>query len=304
MVRIEKIKFFSNFNNLERIDVGFDKCDKYSFTINNKKYVLKTFDDGNYESKKREVEILNKLQGNDLLIPRVIAFDKADGGYYYILSWIEGKTIKESKPQLSDSDLYNIGKKVGSMISTIHKTDTYNIDLSNNIEKILNRLDKYKNYCFNMENEDKVINFVKENISCLRLQPITIIHGDLTEDNIVVDNDKVGFIDFGSANINYSYYDFHQVQMYNRFFSVPFSVGIIDSYLNQTSVSNHFFEILKVYSAYLSLHKIVWATKLHRNDLVDEMKKRYLTTYSDYNGFEADIPFWYKSFDRQKVKKI
>lgn len=304
MNRIEKIKGFSNWENVEKIDVGFDNCEKYSFVESNKKYVLKIFDEENNEKKKREINILNKLKDTDLLIPKVISYDKVDDWYYYILSWIQGETIKSLKQELDDSILYEIGEKVGSMMATIHKVCTYDVDLSGNVNKILSRLKIYEQYQFNMKNEDKVIDFIRKNIDDLKKQPITMIHGDLTEDNIILKDGKIGLIDFGSANINYAYYDFHQVQMYNRFFSIPFSAAIIDSYLKQTSVNDYFFKILKIYSAYLSLYKIVWAKKMNRMDLVEEMMNRYLTTYDDYKGFEIDVPTWYTDFDRKKVKSL
>lgn len=299
---LEKIKN-QDWIKITKINEGFDKSEKYFFIKDNKKYILKIFGKEQYERKKQEYEIL-QIMNNDLFrnIPKPIKIEKVNAdNYYYILTWVDGNTISNIK---NSDDMYNIGAQLGILMSKIHTKYQCSMDLNKNIDKIMEKLNIYKKYGFKLKNDEYVIKFVQDNVYKLFKQPISIIHGDLTENNIVLNrNNEVGLIDFGSTSINFSYYDFHQVQMYNRFFNILFSVGIIDSYTEIMQPDDIFWECLKIYSAYLSLYKVVWATKQNNNEVVNQMIQRYYSTYEDYLGYSINIPTWYSCNSKKVLHK-
>ena len=85
--------------------------------------------------------------------------------------------------------------------------------------------------------------------------------------------------------------------MYNRFFDVDFSVGIIDGYIKNIDDKELFWLCFKIYAAYLSLYKVVWAHK-YGKDEIEKMKKRYYQTLIDYDLFKNKIPEWYSGYKK------
>lgn len=288
--------------NIKKIEKGFDECTKYSFVKCGKKYIIKKFPKKGLEKKEREFCILKKLQNIDFNKPEPITMGKIDeDNYYFILTWVEGKTLTEFSQGKSEEQLYEIGKKVGEIMLKIHKEQYNNKNLSNKIDKIRNKIHLFKK--LNFVYAGITINYLENNIKKLEQQPKSIVHGDLNQDNIIIDeNGNVGIIDFGNADIDYSYQDAHQIQMYNRFFSIGFSTGVIDGYL-QGKDNQKFWESYKIYSAYYCLSKIIWAKKFKNEALVEDMLNRAKQTVEDFDYFRSNKPIWYERYKEKNIKK-
>lgn len=183
----------------------------------------------------------------------------------------------------------------------IHKERFESKDLSNKIDKIRNKIPLFRK--LNVDYAEIVINFLENNVAKLEQQPKSIVHGDLNQDNIIIDEKgNVGIIDFGNSDIDYSYQDTHQIQMYNRFLSKSLSAGVIDGYL-QGKDNQKFWECYKIYSAYYCLSKIIWAYKFKDAALVEDMLKRAKQTVEDFDYFRSDKPIWYEEYKRKNLKK-
>lgn len=130
-------------------------------------------------------------------------------------------------------------------------------------------------------------------------QPKSIIHGDINPENIIIDDkENIGIIDFGNSDIDYSYQDMHQVQMYTRFLSIEVSAGIIDSYIKMKNI-NYFWKCYKIYSAYYCLSKIIWSEQFNDSSLREDMIKRAKQTIIDFNYFKSEIPQWYIDYKKR-----
>lgn len=132
-------------------------------TVDNK-YILKIYDNINYVN--NMIGIYNYLK--DMYIPQIIAtkdgkyFSKYNNSYIVIYSFLEGTRISEIT---LDNDIELIAKEVRKL----H-------DLTSNKK-------------FNLETIDFADNLKRQ----------SMLHFDLTKDNIFVHGDKVGFIDFDDA---------------------------------------------------------------------------------------------------------
>lgn len=288
----EKIKWDS----ITKINSGYDPCLKFCVYKANKKYLLKIFDKNNLIKKQREYNILSGITDFPFLRPSPIEFGEINNDYhYFLLTWVEGESLESYFKRDSNIDLYSIGCDIGNSIYKFHCYTKMNksIDIISNIKS---KLEKYKEANLNLKDDDVVLSYIYNNIHKLEKQPVSLIHGDLTETNIIINSEnQIGLIDFGNACINYSYYDLHQVQMYNRFFSVDLSVGIIDGYIKNVKDKDFFWECFKIYNAYLSLYKVVWAQKYGKEE-IENMKNRYYQTLIDYNLFKNQIPKWYTEY--------
>lgn len=295
----ERIPKSSLWTNIKKVKGGFDDCTKYCFVKNKQKFIIKIFSKKSLEKKEREFCILQRLQDIDFNKPKPITMGKIDDdNYYYILTWVEGETLTEFAIGKSEDQLYGIGIKVGEIMHKIHEKRFDNKDLSHKIEKMRNKIPLFKK--LNIDYAKTVINFLENNIEKLEQQPKSIVHGDLNQDNIIIDEKgNIGIIDFGNSDIDYSYQDTHQIQMYNRFLSKGLSTGIIDGYLQEKN-NEKFWECYKIYSAYYCLSKIIWAYKFRDPLLIKDMLRRSKQTVEDFDYFTSDKPIWYDEYKRTK----
>ena len=295
---INKLKSKINWDSIKEISEGYDPCYKFCIVKDNKRYLLKVFNKANLDKKQREYNILQNLNNFAFLKPVAIQFEMVDNDYYYfLLTWISGQSLDNyvRNDNSKSINLYNLGYKIGLSLYEFHCANQIKTNIDK-ISRIREKLEVYKNSKFNLKKEDIVLAYIYSNIYKLQRQPVSLIHGDLTETNIIINQkNEIGIIDFGNACVNYSYYDLHQVQMYNRFFSIDLSVGIIDGYIQNVNDTSLFWECFKIYNAYLSLYKLVWAKKYGENE-IKKMTERYYQTLMDYNDFENDIPNWYKQY--------
>lgn len=296
---INKIAESKDWTNIIEINEGFEKTKKYYFLKNNKKYILKIFSTELLEKKKKEYTILKQIQKVKFLKPKPITIKKISGveEYYYILTWIEGVTLTKYVKQKNMKELYRIGRKIGDIISEIHKERFDKADLTSKIRKIENKIPKFKEIKINGVKE--TVDFLEKNYMELIKQPKSIIHGDINPENIIIDDkENIGIIDFGNSDIDYSYQDMHQVQMYTRFLSIEVSAGIIDSYIKMKNI-NYFWKCYKIYSAYYCLSKIIWSEQFKDSSLREDMIKRAKQTIIDFNYFKNEIPQWYIDYKKR-----
>lgn len=300
--RLEKVPGSNLWTNIRKIKEGFDECTKYFFVKDGQKFIIKIFPKKGLEKKEREFCILQRIQDIDFNKPKPITMGKIDeDNYYYILTWVEGKTLTEFAAGKNEEQLYEIGKKVGEIMHKIHEEKFDNKDLRNKIDKIRNKITLFRK--LNVDYAKTVINFLENNIEKLEQQPKSIVHGDLNQDNIIIDEKgNVGIIDFGNSDIDYSYQDTHQIQMYNRFLSKGLSTGVIDGYI-QGKDNQTFWESYKIYSAYYCLSKIIWAYKFKDAALIKDMLRRAKQTVEDFDYFRSDKPIWYEEYKRKNLRK-
>ena len=213
--------------------------------------------------------------------------------FYYLIT--EGNMDKSLLIKLINIYCFNSDLRINT---------TY--DIANELSKIFknaNFLENVQNSRYNWIEEETVICFLENNIEKLEQQPKSIVHGDLNQDNIIIEeNGNVGIIDFGNSDIDYSYQDAHQIQMYNRFLSKGLSAGVIDGYL-QGKDNQKFWESYKIYSAYYCLSKIIWAYRFRDTVLIKDMLRRAKQTVEDFDYFRSDKPIWYEEYKRKKVEK-
>ena len=167
-----KLEKYYNFK-INAIEKNVDSTDGNVYIINckNKKYVAKIYN--NIEHVKSMVDIHKYLINNNLLVPKIISTIEKD---YFI--------------RVNDKYVIVYSFLPGKQISRIIKN---NVIEDKNIIAIAKEIKKLHNVTQNKKFGLQELSFAN------KLQRKSVIHFDLTKDNIFINNEIVGFIDFDDA---------------------------------------------------------------------------------------------------------
>ena len=178
---LEKILKESYEIQINNITKNSDSTDGNVYLIksNNNKYIFKMYN--SLEHTQSMIKLHNFLNENNLYVPRIIPtknkeyYKKYNDNYIVMYSFLEGSQLK-NKIQTIESEAIS---KLAKEIRRLH-------DLTVNVNFNLNTIE------FNIGQE---------------FERKSILHFDLTKDNIFINKDKVGFIDFDDAKFGPSVYD-------------------------------------------------------------------------------------------------
>ncbi|MGM9972769.1 MAG: aminoglycoside phosphotransferase family protein [Clostridiaceae bacterium] len=282
---------------IKKIEYGWSSDEKYYIEDNkNKKYLLRISSGDAYEEKKREFEVIKKFNTLDFQMSRAIDFGYFNEykNVYMLLSWVDGYSLREKLPSLPSLEQYKLGLYAGEILRQIHSipVEPQDVPSVNKIPKKLLQLQSYEASSLRIPNDERAIEFVKNNIDMLCKSSPVYEHGDFHMGNLIyTTNKKVGVIDFNRWECGDRFEEFYKIQSFDVEHSIPFSVGEIQGYFNGEPPID-FWKIQAVYVAHGSLYSIKWAEKFGQED-VDGMTKRCLKAFEDYDNFNLIIPKWY-----------
>lgn len=151
----------------------------YLIESENSKYIFKIYD--NFEHTQSMINLHNFLNENNFYVPKIIPtknkeyYKKYDDNYIVMYSFLEGSQLKDIIQTVDNKTISKLAKEIRRM----H-------DLTDDLSLNLNTIN---------------FNIVKE------FERKSILHFDLTKDNIFINKDKIGFIDFDDAKFGPSIYD-------------------------------------------------------------------------------------------------
>ncbi len=178
---LEKIIKESYEIQINNITKNFDSTDGNVYIIksNNNTYIFKMYN--SLEHTQSMIKLHNFLNENNLYVPRIIQtknkeyYKKYNDKYIVMYSFLEGSQLKDIIQTVDNKTILKLAKE----IRRLH-------DLTENVTFNLKHID------FNLETEFK---------------RKSILHFDLTKDNIFINKDEIGFIDFDDAKFGPSVYD-------------------------------------------------------------------------------------------------
>lgn len=224
IVSIFKQRLHEEVINISDCSHGIEQTVKIVETQKNK-YIIKFLRKGNELMIYRENFVCSHLKIK--LLPKIILKDQT----FLIETFIEGETLNKAKPQ--NINFYNT---LGKTLKKIHKIKMSGfgelmangkgkqLSPAQHIEFLLKEnlplLSKIKT--FDKKLLQHTENFIYNNISLFDSDKSVLLHFDLTDDNILVKNNKlVGIIDFGDAGCGPKEYDLAKIYIENpnRIFS-------------------------------------------------------------------------------------
>lgn len=296
MSTIDKIKEKYKIKKITPLLKGWSKDIKYILEDRNlNRYLLRISDISLFEKKKKQFELLKKLELLNINCSRAIEFGTLDDDKVYIvLSYLEGQDAKEIISKLTNLDAYNLGFDAGKTLKKLH-------DISIPIQdktwweryqvKMVSKIDNILKCIYRIPMQEEIVEFYKSNAYLMKNRPLLFSHGDYHLGNMVFKNGKLGIIDFDKNTIADPYDEF-KPYCWNTIESEYFETGLINGYFND-QVPDDFFRILKFYTAESLISHLPWAVTYGEEE-IKTAKFVAEQVMIWYNNFKLDIPTWYK----------
>ena len=295
---IKDIKGFEEWEVIQPIHKGWSEDLKF-FIENRKgeKFLLRLSKIDYFEKKKLEYENLFLVAELGVNMSKPVSFGICSGGsmVYELLTWLEGKEAIDVLPSLSKEEQYNYGLKAGKILQKMHKLkpqtkkEAWESRYKRKIDIVIKA---YKQSGKTIENDEVIIDYIRENESYLKNRPITFQHGDFHLGNMLITPDgDLGIIDFNRS----SYGD--PWEEYDRFIftwkhSIDFALGQIHGYFD-SNVPDDFFKLMSLYNARNLIASVPWSITFGNQEL-EETFENIRLVYESYDGFKIYIPNWYR----------
>lgn len=285
---------------VKKVEAGWSSDVKYYvLDAHNREYMLRLSDISQDQSKRIEFERIQNFNTLDFEMSRAVEFGTCNAGsmVYMLLTWVAGESLESSLKVLSEQKQYELGIKAGKILKAIHDLPTIEVvDVLAKKEKMLEKLARYERCGYRVEQDDKIINYIKSHLDDLNDLKAVMNHGDYHVGNLILTSDfEVGVIDFNRMQVSDHIEDFYKVQSFNVEVSIPFSIGQIHGYF-QGNPSEEFWKVLALYNAYAALNSITWATKFGQEE-IEGMIRRCRQTMKDYDSFTQVVPRWYVTLE-------
>ena len=235
----EDIKNSSDWQSVDKVSKGWSSDSKYFIkTKEGKMLLLRISDMEQYETKKKEYEIVEKYSKLGFLMSQPIDFGICNNGknVYMLLTWIEGKDLEEVLSDLTEEQQYQLGRQAGKILKKIHSIDVDINDIPKDTKKSkkLQQLSRYEESHVRIDGDEIAIKYVKENIDLIWKEKPVYMHGDYHPGNLIyTDNGLIGVIDFNRWEVGDPYEEFYKLESFGIENSIPYCIGQIDAYFDE-----------------------------------------------------------------------
>ncbi len=305
--------------------IGFEQlCDKYKiiavepllkgwsrdkkYILRNsegEKYVLRLSNNDLYEKKKNQFDLLKKIELLGLNCSRPIEFGtKTDGTVYTLLSYLEGENGKTAVAALTDEEAYRLGVEAGNCLRKLHSIDIPMQEFTwwdRYLEKMPRKIAALNACEYKLPMQSAILDYYEKHYKIIKDRPLVLCHGDYHLGNMIVNNGKIGIIDFDKNGIADPYDELNPFCC-NVMVSEYFETGLINGYFDN-SVPNGFWSVLKFYTAESLISHLPWSVKFGQQ----EIKTAYEVADNQmkwYGNFELEVPTWYKEIYIKESKYI
>ena len=290
---MEKIKIVTK----TPIEKGWSGDKKYCITDDkNQKYLLRISPKLQYERKKQEFSLMEKVAelGVPMCIP--LEFGVCDEGVYSIQSWINGCDLEDITLELSEEEQYKYGYESGQILKKIHSisspsgTEDWEIYFNRKIDR---KIKMYEECSLKYENGQIFVDYVNSHRHLLKDRPKTYQHGDYHVGNMMVGIDKkLYIIDFNRNDFGDPWEEFNRIVWCAQ--SMPwFATGMVDGYF-ENNIPHLFWELLALYISSNTLSSLPWAIPFGQKE-IDVMINQANDILKWYDNMNTVVPIWYKT---------
>jgi len=295
---MKDIKNYETFVRIEPVNKGLSDDKKYYIeTVNGEKLLLRVAGIDEYERKKAEYIMLEKVALLDVIISRPVDFGICNDGknVYSLLEWIDGKDVAEILPGLSEAEQYELGVKSGELLRKLHSipapndTENWGIRFKRKVQNWLNGYNARPEA--HSETGEMIIRYLEENSHVLEKCSQTFIHGDYNIENMIFTPDgEIGAIDFNSFNSSYGdpWWDLNTMVWIEPFYP-SFYTGQIRGLFNGEPPT----EFWNVFSYYLAYDALAAITEPYEANGIQDIMGLLQNILSWTDHFRNPVPSWY-----------
>ena len=193
-----------SFTKIEPVQKGWSEDTKYYVEDSSgRKLLLRLSGASGYESKKANYKMLERAATLGIPMSRPVDFGLCNGGKnsYQLLTWVEGKDVEASLPEMPEAGQYQYGLKAGRLLKKIHilptpeNTKDWNASLDGMLRGQLAEYTAREEV--RCELGDAVIRYLKENRQTVPMAKPVFMHGDYNPGNLIImPGNELGVIDF------------------------------------------------------------------------------------------------------------
>lgn len=257
--------------------------------------MLRLYDIRFMDSRYRAFNNIRILNDKGIAVPEIYDFGQfSDNKHgYAVVDWIDGVSLDNLL--IDDSLIIKYGKIVAEELLKMHNIDTN--EKTDIYDKFINSFNKKINKLKNLgiDYTSSVLElFVLDNIKYLKELDTSIIHGDFHLGNIIVNDDRICFIDLDVCKNDFAWIDLSTNACnldYPKFYTI-----LINEYFNN-SIPDNFWIIYNLYGSLYCLDYILYCNRMGNKTLEDGVTvvNKFLY-YSD--EFSSLKPRW---FDNSKI---
>ena len=279
----------------ELIEKGWSGDKKYCAADScGNKFLLRISPTEQYDRKKKEFEMMQRLETLVFPMCRPLEFGVSDEGVYSIQTWIDGVDAEETLPTLSDSKQYAYGLEAGRILRKIHSIpapDTLEDWESRFNRKMDYKIQMYTKCPIQYENGQAFMDYIHENRHLLKDRPQFYQHGDYHIGNMMIDrNGQLHIIDFNRFDYGDPWEEFNRI-VWCAQQSPFFSSGMVNGYFDD-HVPLAFWKLLALYISSNTLSSVPWAIPFGQ-DQIQVMLDQANDILSWYDNMRNPVPSWY-----------
>ncbi len=279
------------------IEKGWSEDKKYCVTDScGNKFLLRVSSIEQYDCKKKEFEMMQRLEALGIPMCKPLEFGVSDEGVYSIQSWIDGVDAENIISTLSDSKQYAYGLEAGHILRKIHSIPAPDSQEDWEIRfnrKIDYKIQKYMECPIKYENGQAFIDYINENRHLLKGRPQVYQHSDYHIGNMMIDQSgQLHIIDFNRNDYGDPWEEFNRI-VWGAQKSSLFSSGMVNGYFDD-KVPLEFWSLLALYISSNTLSSVPWAIPFGVEQIrvmIDQAKD----VLSWYDNMRNPVPTWYTS---------
>ncbi len=292
MNNLSFIPDLSTYTIIKQITEGASGTDKYLLEKDGAQFLLRVGDKSKAEKCRQEFERLKLYADKEINTHRPVAFATSGDKFYSIVSWVAGIPVMDIIKRDTSKNHYLFGKAVGEELKKLHaasvcgKQGAWQAELRKKARAILENCNRLNIRFPGYETAEA---FIANHLELLSDREAVILHGDFHWNNVVVEKDKVGIIDFSGADIGDPWYDFGGI-VWALEYSESFVNGQLDGYFKDQPPME-FWKVLKLYIALYALEHFMFSdgTEPDKRWRI-ENAKRMLGIFGD--RFDLEVPIF------------
>ena len=278
------------------VEKGWSGDKKYcAVTAEGAKYLLRVSPIEQYDRKKSEFELMQRVAALGVPMCEALEFGTCDEGVYSVQTWIDGSDAEEFLPELSAEEQYRYGYESGEILKKIHSVpapegaEDWEVYFNRKADR---KIEMYEECPLKYENGDKFIEYVNAHRHLLQGRPRTYQHGDYHVGNMMIDKSgKLFIIDFNRNDFGDPWEEFNRI-VWCAQAAPKFASGMVDGYFNG-DIPTEFWELLALYISSNTLSSLPWAIPFGEGE-VQTMTNQAQDVLTWYDNMTNPEPTWYR----------